>query len=349
LVRLFGAGVAAVFSCRHIGANISCFVHHCSHLHSVCHHYRPGHGSYRAVKVAKIGIAGLSFSFFIAQSHATQLQHQSFSESFVGLIDWLNILRGMVLVLVMMMRKEQSLKRSFASLLALALLLGLQYAASDVFMQNLQSLYYRVTEELILAGISTESHLLVHFVPPLFVASIAAVISWQVYPPLYAILHQRLLNCIYLRPSMSHITGGPAEFPRNGSFRSLTAITRALQLHEKHRPDAQLAIGPFSIEVLLKHCAYIGLAGWYNSTTLRARCFICLKLLRCAIQAILFVSSMAVFVTSGIPDLRSKCNNDTICKYFIEYMRLWLDHDCIINVAYFFAPGRISSCFAFRF
>ena len=133
---------------------------------------------------------------------------------------------------------------------------------------------------------------------------------------------------------MWHITGGPAEFPRNG----LTAIARALQLHEKHRPDAQLAIGPFSIEVLLKHCAYIGLAGWYNSTTLRARCFICLKLLRCAIQAILFVSSMAVFVTSGIPDLRSKCNNDTICKDFIEYMRLWLDHDCIINVAYFFAP-----------
>jgi hypothetical protein len=111
-----------------------------------------------------------------------------------------------------------------------------------------------------------------------------------------------------------------------------------LQLHEKHRPDAQLAIGPFPSEVLLKHCAYIGLAGWYNSTKLRARCFICLKLLRYVIQAVLFVSSMVVFVTSGIPDLRSMCDNDTTCRDFIEYMRLWLDHDCIINAAYFFAP-----------
>jgi hypothetical protein len=291
-------------------------------------------GSDRAVGLAKIGSAVLSFSYFIMQPHATQLQHQALSESFDGRIDWLEILRGMVLVLVLLLRKEQSLKQSFASLLALALLLGMQYAASDVFMQSL----YRVSEEFVLAGVSSESHLIFHFVMRIFAASIAAVISWQSCPPLYDVFHQRLLNCIYLRPSMWRITGGPAEFPRNGCFRSLPAITRALQLHEKHRPDTQLAIGPFSSEMLLKHCAYIGLAGWYNSTKLRARCFICLKLLRYVIQAVLFVSSMVVFVTSGIPDLWSKCDNDTICRDFIEYMRLWLDHDCIINAAYFFAP-----------
>ena len=131
--------------------------------------------------------------------------------------------------------------------------------------QNMQSLY-RVSEEVVLAGVPSQSHLVFHFVMQLFAASIAAVISWQSCPPLYDVFHQRLLNCIYLRPSMWRITGGPAEFPRNGCLRSLAAITRALQLHEKHRPDTQLAIGPFSSEMLLKHCAFIGLAGWYNST-----------------------------------------------------------------------------------
>jgi hypothetical protein len=166
-----------------------------------------------------IGSAVLSFSYFIIQPNATQLQHQALSESFDGRIDWLEILRGMVLVLVLLLRKEQSLKQSFASLLALAFLLGLQYAASDVFMQSL----YRVSEEFVLAGVPSQSHLVFYFVMQLFAASIAAVISWQRCPPLYDVFHQRLLNCIYLGPSMWRITGGPAEFPRNGCFRSLAA------------------------------------------------------------------------------------------------------------------------------
>ena len=261
----------------------------------------------------------------------TQLQHQQWSESFDSHIDWREFLRGMVLALVVLLRREQPLQQSFASLLALALLLGLQYAACDVFLHSI----FSVAGEFGLTPISSESH---QAVITSSAALFAAGFSWLAYPHFNYFIHRRLLNCIYLRPSLWHITGGPREIPQNEPFRSLPAIARALQLREMYMPKNELAVGHFSIEVLLKHCAYIGLAGWYNSSKLRARCCTCFKMLRYVIQAVLFISSMVVFFTAGIPDLRSKCDNDDICRDLIQRSRLWFAHDCIINAGYFIAP-----------
>jgi hypothetical protein len=284
--------------------------------------------SNRTVELAKIGSSILSFSYFIV----ALFQNQSFSDAFDGTIDWMKFLRSVLLVLVVLLRKMQSAQQSFASLLTVASMFLLLWIVRNILIEIISI----VADDVALAHNTSESGTIVVCTT----AFAAAGITWLTYPPLHAKI-QKLLNCIYLRPSLWRITGGPRQFPPHEPFRSLPVIARALELREMHRPETHLAVGHFSIEFLLKHCAFIGLASWYNSITLRARCYVCFNLLQYTIQIVLLISSVLVFFNSGIPDLRSKCDNDKRCKDFIEWFHHLLDHDCIVNAAYFVAPHLV--------
>ena len=228
----------------------------------------------QAANIAQIGSAVLSFSFFFLLPHPQPQQQQPLSESFDRRVDGHELLRGMALLLVLLLRRRQPFQQSTAGLLAVSLLLGLQYAACDVYLRGMHAAADYL--QALCAPISPPYFL--HFVShpiitniitttssnfPSFLASSFTLLS---LPPLHAFISRTLMSCVYLRPALWHITGGPREVPQNEPFKTAASISRVLQLREGYRSGrSSAAAAHFSTEVLLKHCAYVGLADWCSS------------------------------------------------------------------------------------
>jgi hypothetical protein len=277
-------------------------------------------------ETANVAGAILSFAFFMMQSYnaeavsserAVPLASQSFDER----IDCQEYLRLLFFVTVCQVRYGKFFKESSASLLALVLVLGVQYLLFHIFTE----LVSKCTEDF-------QAFRLPYAIISIALSISASTIMFFSHLLCFPSAFSFFKRCLDFVPE---IAGGPRalEF-------SCGNMSRVMKLREDRRQnksdsktnDCITSVGHYYIECTLKYCAYVGLDGVYNSTKARQALFQGLKRIRLCLTCCGHALAGLAF-SSSIPQLEAFCQETPALMEIASRARVWLSCDCIVNVA----------------